>query len=217
MIEAFSSNDDGQTWKYRGRVPIPGDTIKYNFYEAHVAEMPSGKLLGMIRYQHFKLVNYPEAEQVKQLNLSEKEKKMCCNPHYPELCLFQTESNDGGKTWTEAKYVDKADGVPPHLLLHSSNAVICTYGYRSKPYGIRLMISYDEGKTWQTDYILRSDGASRDLGYPSSVELADGKIFTVYYQQLGNKEKCSLVSSYWELPIEKQVLANRLTAETASL
>ena len=215
VIEAFHSSDDGQSWQYKGTVPIPDDTIKYNFYEAHVVELPSGKLLGMLRYQHFKMVNYPEAEKVKQLNLSEREKKLSCNSRYPELGLFQTESNDGGKTWTEAKYVNNANGVPPHLMLHSSGAVICTYSYRSKPYGIRLMISRDEGKTWKTNYVLRSDGASRDLGYPSSVELADGRIFTVYYQQLAKKEKCSLVSSYWKLPVVKKTKKRQLKAEAA--
>jgi hypothetical protein len=77
------------------------------------------------------------------------------------------------------------------------------------------MISRDEGKSWETDYVLRNDGASRDLGYPSSVELPDGRIFTVYYQQLTKGEKCSLVSTYWKLPAENKVSRQRLVTAKA--
>ena len=201
VIEAYSSGNDGYSWQYRGTVPLPEDTTKYNFYEAHVVELTGGKLVGMLRYQHFKLANYPEVEKVRELNLSAREIELSCNPRYSELGLFQTESIDGGKTWSEAKYVENANGAPPHLMQHSSGVLICTYSYRSEPYGIRSMVSYDEGKNWQTNLILRDDGASRDLGYPSSVELADGSILTVYYQQLAKGEKCSLAYSLWELPV----------------
>ena len=43
--------------------------------------------------------------------------------------------------------------------------------------------SYDNGETWTEDYVLdhRVRGYP-DMGYPCSVELADGAILTVYYQ-----------------------------------
>ena len=44
------------------------------------------------------------------------------------------------------------------------------------------MISRDGGLSWEYDLILRDDGPDRDLGYSSRVELADGSVFTVYYQ-----------------------------------
>ena len=47
----------------------------------------------------------------------------------------------------------------------------------------------------------RDDGHDRDLGYPSSVELNDGSIMTIYYQKLESvAEKCALLWSKWELP-----------------
>ena len=58
-----------------------------------------------------------------------------------------------------------------------------SYGYRHPPYGIRAVISNDEGRTWDTDnvVVLRNDGAGYDLGYPRSMQLEDDTILTVYY------------------------------------
>lgn len=96
--------------------------------------------------------------------------------------LYQAESNDLGKTWTAPKKTP-IWGHPPHLLLLQSGSILCVYGYRRPPYGIQACLSHDEGQTWdlQNELILRSDGIDRDVGYPTSVQLADGTIFTVWY------------------------------------
>ena len=39
-------------------------------------------------------------------------------------------------------------GAPPHLLLHSSGALICSVGRRKEPFGQRAYVSYDGGETW---------------------------------------------------------------------
>ena len=61
-----------------------------------------------------------------------------------------------------------------------------TYGYRRPPLGVRACLSSDCGKTWDlaNEIVLRLDGgtlpeqnrkvADADLGYPTSVQLADG-------------------------------------------
>lgn len=96
--------------------------------------------------------------------------------------LRQAESFDNGKTWTKF-WKTPIMGHPPHLLQLSDGRVLCTYGYRHQPFGIRACISKDEGKTWDLEHeiIIRDDGLHRDLGYPSSAELEPGKILTVYY------------------------------------
>ena len=48
--------------------------------------------------------------------------------------------------------------------------------------------------------ILRADGPDSDLGYPATVELADGGLFTLYYQKAPGNRQCSLLSSHWRLP-----------------
>ena len=101
--------------------------------------------------------------------------------------VFQSESADNGKTWTKPRQVlPKCGGAPPHLLKHSSGMLISTYGFRGypygeKPYGIRAMFSRDNGKTWDIDYAICESDISDDMGYPCTVELADGSLLTVFY------------------------------------
>jgi hypothetical protein len=43
------------------------------------------------------------------------------------------------------------------------------------------MFSYDGGKSWSEGKYLYSNDISGDLGYPSTVELPDGSLLTVFY------------------------------------
>ncbi|MCF7854002.1 MAG: glycoside hydrolase [Candidatus Pacebacteria bacterium] len=179
-IRAARSQDDGRTWKTVGEVPVAAKTEPVNYHEPHVVELPSGRLLGMIRIQAH----------------SGKELKAAGIPHFS---IMQTESDDGGRTWTTPKPLG-FHGSPPHLLQHSSGTLVLTYGYRLEPFGQRVAFSRDEGATWEHDWIIRDDGPDGDLGYPATIELEDGTLFSVYYQKAAAGEKCSLLWSQWELP-----------------
>ena len=74
-------------------------------------------------------------------------------------------------------------GAPPHLIMTSTGVLLCTYGRRKKPYGIMAMFSTDGGKTWEKDVRLYENPFSDDLGYPSTVELDDGTLITVFYEK----------------------------------
>ncbi len=119
--------------------------------------------------------------------------------------VFQCETFDGGKTFTEPCRIND-HGIPPHIMRHSSGVLVCTYGFRvGEPLGIRALFSRDDGKTWSEEYILTDDNPHRDLGYPACVEIEGGKILTVYYQYIRD-EKTSLESAVikkcvWELPV----------------
>ena len=96
--------------------------------------------------------------------------------------LRQAESSDNGKTW--AKFWETPImGHPPHLLQLTDGRILCTYGYRHKPFGIRASLSSDEGRTWdlKNEIIIRDDGMHTDLGYPSSAEIGPGRVLTAYY------------------------------------
>lgn len=89
-------------------------------------------------------------------------------------------SRDGGRTWEFRSRVND-QGAPCHLLLLDDGRILATYGYRHFPFGIRAAVSDDAGKTWGPEIILRDDGGSWDLGYPKSVQLDGGRIFSTYY------------------------------------
>ncbi len=181
VICAVRSTDGGYTWQKMGEVPLYLGTVAGSYHEAHVLELPSGKLLGAIRLENCK----EEHGDVTQAGLI----------HFSTLL---STSNDGGRTWSMPRSLGY--GSPPHLLRHSSGALILTYGYRTADVGQRVGISRDEGETWAWDYIIRNDAPDWDLGYPSTVELADGDLFTVYYQKFAQGEPCSLLWSRWQLP-----------------
>lgn len=180
MITAAVSRDGGFNWEEQGTVPLYPGTDAANYHEPHVVELPSGRLLGMIRIQD------SDGKQLAPLGI-------------PSFSMMQTESDDGGYTWTPAHPLG-FHGSPPHLLRHSSGVLVLTYGFRQAPYGQRVALSFDAGATWKPDWILRDDGPDSDLGYPSTVELADGSLFTVYYQKVPGDAKCSLLWSRWQLP-----------------
>ena len=109
----------------------------------------------------------------------------------------QIVSTDGGKTWSEKEKV--ADGFPSHLLRLRDGTLLMTYGWRREPFGIRGRLSRDHGKSWSEEFILTDDAANWDLGYPSSVELADGTLLTVWYEAPKDSHKAVLRQARWKL------------------
>ncbi len=89
-------------------------------------------------------------------------------------------SDDGGRTWAEPRRINDL-GDQANLCRLSDGRIVCVYGYRFVPYGIRGVVSEDDGQTWSDEFVIRSDGAGLDLGYPVVTELPDGRILTVYY------------------------------------
>jgi len=73
--------------------------------------------------------------------------------------------------------------LPSHLLRLRDGRLVMTYGYRRSPFGNQARVSTDHGRTWGAPLTISADGASGDLGYPSTVELADGRLLTVWYEK----------------------------------
>ena len=108
--------------------------------------------------------------------------------------LVESWSDDSGLSWPHSLRTP-IWGWPPHLLKLGDGRILCSYGYRRAPMGVRAVISHDSGETWDTEneVVLRADGgtpsqlqsapasAASDVGYPISAQLPDGSIFTVYY------------------------------------
>ncbi len=115
--------------------------------------------------------------------------------------LLQTDSLDGGKSWTPVR-TTPMKGYPPHLLVLKDGRLLATYGYRFPPYGQRACFSHDGGETWDMDHeiILRADAPDGDLGYPASAEIGGGRIVTVYYQVDKAGEKTCLMATRWTPP-----------------
>lgn len=92
-------------------------------------------------------------------------------------------SDDGGRTWSFLSRVNDW-GAPGDLVRMRDGRIVCVYGYRLPPFGLRARISEDDGRTWGRELVLRDDGGSWDLGYPRVTEHEPGKILAVYYMNL---------------------------------
>lgn len=170
-VQLFRSRDEGKTWQFVCKPKEPDwKGPKEKFCEPHIIELPDGRLLAAVRVQGR-------------------------GDPYTMATAF---SQDGGETWSEFVCTD-VSGAPPHLMLHSSGALICTYGRRELPYGQRAMVSYDLGETWAEDYILDENMEYLDLGYGSSVELDDGSILSVYYHRCIGDDFSSILYTKWRL------------------
>lgn len=89
-------------------------------------------------------------------------------------------SENGGHTWSLRSRVNDF-GAPADLAQLPDGRIVCTYGYRVAPFGIRARISEDQARTWSGEIILRDDGGSADLGYPRTIVREDGTLVSAYY------------------------------------
>ena len=179
VVAAAQSTDEGRSWSMTGIVPFPQDKAadaEY-FNEPHLVELPDGKIVCLIRYE-------PEPT----------------SERYGEWYMQQTESADGGMTWTSA-HPTPIWGWPPHLVRLDSGPLLVTYGHRRPAYGERACLSHDGGVTWdiENEVVLRDDAPNGDLGYPASIELEPGEILSVYYQVENEGEKTCLMATRWSL------------------
>ena len=121
-----------------------------------------------------------------------------------KLNLYITHSTDGGKSFPVPQPIPGLYGAPGHLLLHSSGAIILSYGVRfsdEKPIGSYARVSYDNGETWGEEFLVGRPAIIWDHGYPSTVELSDGSLYTVYYQKAEDTDEFnSVLGCRWELP-----------------
>jgi len=169
-IGVCESTDDGQTWKWLAEIPTrPGDS-KSIYHELHAIEAADGRLIAHIRNEN--KTDYGET--------------------------LQSESTDGGKTWSEPHKIG-VWGLPSFLTKLRDGRLLMSYGHRRAPLGNQTRVSGDHGRTWSEPLIISGDGSSGDLGYPSTVELADGSLLTVWYEKMKDRPKSVLRQARWQL------------------
>lgn len=170
-IGVSESTDDGLTWRWLAEIPArPGDNVTEDYHELHAVQADNGRIIAHIR--HHGKTNNKET--------------------------LQAESDDGGKTWSEPHSIG-VWGFPSHLLKLRDGSLLMSYGHRRNPIGNQARISRDHGKTWSAPLIISGDAASGDLGYPSTAELADGSLLTVWYEKMKDSTNAVLRQAHWTL------------------
>jgi len=204
------SSDNGKTWEQKAHKVEVDDYSYYAATSEPVLELPDGELIMPLydargsfvtrskdkgkTWKNVAIIGRDPFGNVRlgepALGLLSSGKILCMMRATEQGYLYQSESNDGGKTWS-CPFRTDIWGFPANLLVLKDGRVHCSYGYRKPPYGVRAVISEDEGRTWdiRNEIVIRNDGLHGDLGYPSSVQLDDGSVLTVYYFHTGKHGK----------------------------
>jgi hypothetical protein len=168
QVAALESTDDGRTWRAIGGVPTaPGDRFD-GYREPHAVQAADGRIVCHLR-------NHNEA-----------------NGQYHET--LQTESADGGRTWTRPHSIG-VWGFPSHLYRLPDGRLLMSYSHRREPRSCYLRVSADHGQTWSAPTTAMTSPTVKDFGYPTSVALPDGRLVTVWYQADGTPHthlRCAL-------------------------
>ena len=111
-------------------------------------------------------------------------------------------TDDNGASWNflnrPVESTGGSNGNPPSMIKLKDGRLVITYGFRSAPYGMRARISTDQGLSWGPEIVLRDDGGTWDLGYPRTVQRADGKIVTVYYFNDRADQERYIAATIWD-------------------
>jgi hypothetical protein len=96
--------------------------------------------------------------------------------------LYTASSQDGGRTWSSPRK-ENLWGHPFTVVRMPSGRAMVAYGYRRPPFGIRarLLDAECERIGDAEELVVRSDGGTRDLGYPLATMLPDGTALVAYY------------------------------------
>ena len=164
------SSDDGRTWRWLAELPTREGDSHEDYHELHAVETADGRLIAQIR-------NHNAANAGETL---------------------QSESSDGGTTWS-APHSIGVWGLPSHLLRLKDGRLLMTYGHRRNPLGNQARVSDDHGRTWSEATAVSADGVSGDLGYPSTVQLDDGSLLSVWYENMKSTPYAVLRQARWSL------------------
>ncbi len=169
-VGVCESADDGKTWRWLSAIPARSGDAFTEYHELHAVEAADGRIIVHIRNQ---------------------------NPQNKGETL-QCESMDEGRTWSVPHSIG-VWGLPSHLLRLRDGRLLMSYGYRRPPFGNQARISSDSGKTWSGAMTISDDAPGVDVGYPSTVELEDGSLLTIWYETRKDSPRAVLRQANWRL------------------
>ena len=97
--------------------------------------------------------------------------------------LYSFKSLNNGLSWTLPNKMP-IYGHPANIIKINRNQILCTYGYREEPIGIKAVVLDKESLNIISDtFNLRNDGKGNpyDTGYPMTIMLKDKTFISTYY------------------------------------
>ncbi len=169
-VSVWYSDDDGQSWAFLSAIPArEGDSLE-NYHELHGVEAADGTLVVQMR-------NHNRRNNLETL---------------------QCESRDGGKSWTEPHEIG-VWGHPSHLRRLADGRLLMSYSHGRLPLGEHVRVSDDCGKSWSEPINIGPNDGFGDFGYPSTVQLSDGSLVSVWYETPAPEENTIVKMARWVL------------------
>ncbi len=175
-IALYGSQDHGLTWNYLAEVARDPTGLGRPAY-AGLVLLPSGRLQCYLHNQGRAAYN------VIWVNHSDDGGYSWSTPRpitawgqSPWVALLRP--GDGPGRWWNSMGIHHRSPWPLRLR---DGRIVVLFARRTRPSGIGLLVSEDDGESWSAEGIIRADGSGSDLGYPVATELDDGQIFTAYY------------------------------------
>jgi len=173
----FFSHDGGRTWPEKSLLVMYAG-------EVHLLELPDGKLMAAIRKQRWHRLPGDPAS-VAELKHRYGHTPACDSGIIDAReqsnrikNMFVSESYDGGHTWVNERQVAQFKQCSGDLTLTSDGTLVLQFLHRYDDNiamrGIRAMVSYDLGKTWQPELYVIGQGDC----YPTGIAMSDGSLIT---------------------------------------
>jgi len=175
-LQIARSYDGGYTWNFTEAIV---DWDYCGFMEISAVRLKDGRLLAALRQQ----TPWTRGESFGRTVL--------------------TESSDDGISWTKPRAVGNMGEVHAYLTELNDGRIVLTYSNYHLPFGVCAIVSYDYGKTWDTENPVQlALSADFYAGWPVTCQLPDGSLITsyattAYYKQPPDITTCEVVK--WKL------------------
>ena len=172
-VKVYHSTDNGLTWKAIAAMPELAGQSQRHWHEVDTVQMADGRLITQIRNEN---------------------NKTCI----ADIGTWQAESFDMGITWST--YHKVSPSFPSDLLRLADGRILMTAGSRQKPYGVHVLVGPEiPVRHWSDETILTDDDETIDCGYPSTVQLDDGTLVTLWYSYRSRTGVAQLRWLKWKL------------------
>ncbi len=177
------SHDRGLTWG-DGSIVALDPRGRRRYHQASLAPLPGGEIVAVMHSEE--TIDLPDGRQAREVN------------------AWLARSHDAGRTWSELESLPfRVTGSATSTIRLQDGRLLFTWSDRHIP-GIRVAVSGDGGRSWSDPegWPVRDGqhvpgsrdmlqawthdgsvfgGVYSDIGEPCTVQMADGRIITVYY------------------------------------
>jgi len=194
------SNNNGKSWDKKAQIVLTGKTDW--FCSAPVREMPDGRCILPVYHQRGKTeawggvlfsfdkgktwggiipigekANLPLAAETDVILLKDGSLFAALRAQ-GDVNMHYAISKDLGKNWSDVKNIGFRGHCPSLTRLKTGEILLSTRAFAKNGY-TGLQISRDETKSWEGPYLI-----DNKLGaYPATVELKDGSVLCIYYEE----------------------------------